>query len=120
MHLVEGTVNVTRHRNREDEPKPTGQPIKPKSLRGAASTIWDDHVAIGYWLTAADSKALAIWCKLVALSERKFSSMSSAMLAQIRQYGAALGFDPSSRSKINVGAAIGKEAGKNKADKFYS
>ena len=51
LHVAEGTLNVTRHRNRENEPVVTGKPVKPKSLNGRASKIWDDVVEFAHWLT---------------------------------------------------------------------
>src|SRR5690349_12037675 len=100
LHIVDGTLNATRHKDRKDEPQPTGRPEKPKGLKGLASQLWDKYSEIGYWLTAADSEALAIWCQLSALCQRSFKKLTPSMLAQHRAYGSILGFDPSSRTRI--------------------
>src|SRR4051812_29320290 len=112
LHLVDGTLNTTRHKDRKDEPVLTGKPAKPKFLRGRASKLWDDYAAIGYWLTEADSHALAIWCGLTAEAERGIAKMTASRLSQLRSYGGELGFSgPGARSRINVGNALGKNAG---------
>jgi hypothetical protein len=112
LHLIEGTLNATRHKDRKDEPVLTGKPSKPKFLRGRASKLWDEYVAIGYWLTEADSHAFAIWCSLTAEAERGTAKMTASRLSQLRSYGGELGFSgPGNRSRINVGNALGKGKG---------
>jgi hypothetical protein len=54
-----------------------------------------------YWLTAADSHTLAMWCRLTAQAEKDFKGFTGSMLSNHRAYGSVLGFDPSSRSRIN-------------------
>jgi phage terminase small subunit len=121
MHLVEGTFNVTRHKDRTDEPAVKEPIAKPKSLRGRASKIWDEVMEFAYWLTAADSHTLAMWCRLTAQAEKDFKGFTGSMLSNHRAYGSVLGFDPSSRSHINVGNALGKKTGeKEKTNKFYA
>lgn len=108
LHLVEATTNVTRHKDRKGEPVLTGKPKRPKFLRGRASKLWDEYVVIAYWLTEADSHALAIWCGLTAEAERGISKMTASRLSQLRSYGGELGFaGPGARSRINVGSALG-------------
>ncbi len=73
-------------------------------------------MAIGYWLTAADSHALAIWCALSAEAERGVDKMLASRLTQWRTLGSELGFNgPSSRVRINVGNALGKDKNNEKA-----
>jgi len=134
MHLVEGTLNVTRHANRKDEPKPTGRPKKPTNLAPHELAVWDEYFAIAYWLTEADTEIFAVWCSMTATEVHRHvkmvegaktivggvASMDAARLAQWRMLGQELGLTPAARSKIQVGAALGKEAGKQKSDKFYA
>lgn len=119
MHLVEGTLNVTRHADRANEPKPTGRPVKPKSVRGRASQLWDEYFDIGYWLTEADSQTFALWCRLTAMIEKEFKRVPASMHAQVRAYGASLGFDPVSRSRINIKPKNDEKPDDAKA-KFYA
>jgi phage terminase small subunit len=116
MHLVDGTLNATRHANRKDEPKPEGKPVKPKFLKKGtkAAKLWDEYVKIGYWLTEADSHALALYCGLGAEMERDLKNMTSSRISQFRSIGSSLGFDAAARSRINVGTALGK--GKDKSE----
>ncbi len=118
LHAVEGTTNVTRHKHRANEPKPDGVPVKPKFVKGKASKIWDEYVAIGYWLTSADSLVLAAWCGLAAEMEANLKDMTASRISQWRALGSELGFGPSSRTKINASHADKKTD--NPADKFYA
>src|SRR5215475_6589487 len=96
LHLVEGTLNATRHKDRENEPEVTGKPVKPRFLKGKASKLWDTYVEIGYWLTSADSHALATWCGLAAELEHDLKNMTASRISQWRALGSALGFMPAS------------------------
>jgi hypothetical protein len=110
MHLVEGTLNATRHAARADEPKPTGRPVKPKSVKGRAGQLWDEMLPTAYWLTEADAQVFANWCRLSAMVERNFKDVPASMHAQLRSYGSSLGFDPTSRSRIKVKPEKPKES----------
>jgi hypothetical protein len=122
MHLVEGTFNATRHKDRVDEPKPTGKVVKPKFLRGRASALWDEYSAIGYWLTAADSHALAIWCGLGAEAEKSIAKMPASRISTWKGLGAELGFLPGSRTRINVGAGLNAppDTSSDQEDEFFA
>lgn len=124
LHRVEGTTNATRHANRQNEPEPTGRPSMPPGLLPREKKVWDQYLEIGYWLTEADSEAFAVWCQMTASEIRRHSEKSpegkriwiggvstvdSARLAQWRMMGAELGFMLASRSKVNVGNALGKK-----------
>lgn len=114
LHLVEDTLNVTRHRDRKAEPKPTGRPVKPAYVKGRAAKIWKQDLAIAYWLTAADARPFAEWCRMSA--ELETTDKDPAWRAQWRMIGQELGFFNASRSKINV-ESNGKK--KDDSDKFY-
>ncbi len=117
MHLVEGTTNVTRHKDRGNEPQPTGVPIKPKAVKGRASVIWDQYAEQAYWLTEVDSQKFAVWCKLSALIEKSVDKASAARISQWRGLGSELGFDPSSRSRIDAKKKSPKT--KDPAEKYF-
>jgi hypothetical protein len=117
LHLVEGTVNVTRHADRVNEPQPTGKPVRPKFVKGRASKLWDEYAAIATWLTDADSHALALWCGLGAEMEKDLKNMTASRISQWRALGAELGFLCASRSRISV-KSDGKK--QNAKDKFYA
>ena len=117
LHLVENTLNSTRHKNRAIEPKPKGTPVKPAALTGAASDIWDEYVVIGYWLTAADSKTLAAWCWMTVELETTMAAMRADRMAQWRALSSMLGFDPSARSRIHSSVP---EEPKDNDKKYYA
>lgn len=118
LHVIDGSFRPGRHAARTSEPQPTGSPVKPKYLKGKASRIWDEHVQIGHWLTAADSLALAAWCSLGAEMERKFADMPASRISQWRTLGAELGFLCASRSRINVNSA--SKAKEDPAEKYFA
>ena len=115
LHIVNGTYRPTEHADRADEPTPKGEPVRPKFLRGKAAAIWDHYAEVGYWLTEADSHALAMWSSLCVEMERGVSKMVASRIAQWRNLASELGFLPGSRSRINVGAALGKPKGKDES-----
>ncbi|MEQ9642515.1 MAG: hypothetical protein RIM84_20980 [Alphaproteobacteria bacterium] len=102
LHLVEGTLNVTRHRARTSEPTAAGAPIRPTWLGTRAAKFWDEQAAIAWWLTGADSLKLAAWCALSAELSRGVGRMTAARLGQWRALGSELGFDPAGRARLGV------------------
>lgn len=112
LHLVTGTHRADRHGDPAGEPAPAGRPVRPAWLRGRAAKLWDEHAAIGFWLTAADGMKLAVWCALGAELARGVKDVSSSRISQWRTLGAELGFDPSGRTRLGVvGTGIkGKDA----------
>jgi hypothetical protein len=105
LHLLEGTLNSTRHADRGDAPQPTGRPTKPQFLAGRAEELWDQFFESGYWLTEVDGPALAAWCHLTVETERSFQDMPASRIAQWRLLGAELGLLPASRDRLAVGNA---------------
>lgn len=102
----------------EDEFKPSGEPIKPKWLKGIASKRWDElaPVLIGAGvLTAVDGDAFAAYCALAAELQRSKGAMVAARLAQMRAIGAEFGIGAASRSKLHVRGA----APKSPASKYF-
>lgn len=101
LHLVDGTHRKDRH-ERAGEPKPEGAVERPKSLRGRASSLWDQFIARATWLTWADSPKAAMWCHLQAEFEKSPTGMVASRIAQLRALGSELGLDPSSRARMGV------------------
>lgn len=100
LHVIDGTLNTTRHAHRADEPELIGALQKPKYLKGRAVKLWDEVAAACHWLGDADSYKLGMWCALQAEFEKSPKDMTSARIAQLRALGSELGLDPSSRSRL--------------------
>lgn len=112
LHAVEGTYNSTRHKDRAEEPQPTGTPIIPKSVRGKALTIWNETVKAAPWLTEANSRLLAVWCKLaVELDTGNLKNVVASRITAFRTLGSELGL-----SKINM--SYGSNNPEDPADKY--
>ena len=73
LHVLEGTLNATRHKNREHEPKPQGE------LMGAPDWMDDEHQAV--WreqpracpaglLKRLDRKVMAAWTRAAVAPAR--------------------------------------------------
>lgn len=117
LHIVENTVNATRHSHRANEPVPEGRPVRPKWLKGRAAKIWDEYIVIGHWLTAAETPKFAVWCELTAETEGGVKHMENPRIAQWRALGSELGFDPASRTRLG---GKSKETKKDPAEKYFS
>lgn len=102
QHEIEGTINVTRHRGRAAEPRGSGRPIPPENLTAEEREIWDAHCNVG-WLTAQDSEALALWCRLTVMLHRsKIEDVTAAILGQWSKKAGELGFTPAGRTRIQA------------------
>src|SRR5688572_24345080 len=119
LHAVEATANATRHKDRKDEPRPTGKPVKPQFVKGKALKLWTEYVRIGFWLTEADSHALGLWCALGAEIEKDVERMTASRISQWRTLASELGFLPASRSRLNGGKEEDSKA-QDPSAKFYS
>lgn len=117
LHVIAGTLDMSRHANRENEPRPAGKPEKPKWLRGKGSRIWDELIGIGSWLTAAESLKLAAFCQMSVEVAGGIEDMTAARIAQWRALGSELGFDPSARARLGVKSTATKTA--DPAEKFF-
>lgn len=111
---IEG--NAGRRPLNEKEPVPDGRPIMPGCVQGRAADLWREYSRIGYWLTAADSELLAIWCITAARIESA-KHPSAPLVAQFRLLSVELGFSPASRPKL--AAPRDKPAEPSPTEKFF-
>ena len=115
LHLIDGTFRADRHKEQlANEPVATGRPIKPKTLRGRASTIWDEYIERAPWLGEADTHALLAFCCLEAELERAPTKFVASRYSQLRSYGIRLGLDPSARASLGARAPKPNDGPKKK------
>ncbi len=94
----------------ENEPDPGGKPIKPKYLKGRAAVLWDEVLAIAFWLSVADSYKLAAWCDREAEFQRgDRRNWTAADRREHRSAGSELGLDPASRARMGKPPDGGKK-----------
>jgi phage terminase small subunit len=122
LKLVEG--NPGHRALPEDEPTVSGDPVRPKWLKGRPSALWDEVLAFAYWLTVADSYKLAAWCDRQADFEKSRKDWTAADRREHRSLGSELGLDPSSRARMGNdlrGVGSGSKATKPKdvAAKYF-
>jgi phage terminase small subunit len=118
LKLVSG--NAGKRKLNKEEPKPTGKPVKPAFVKGRAAKLWEKYAKIGFWLTEADSHALACWCGLAAEMEKDLGRMNSSRISQWRTLSSELGFLPASRSRLHGGKEEDDPKGKDPSSQFYS
>jgi phage terminase small subunit len=101
LHVVEGTLNATRHADRPDTEPPVGAPIKPKWLKRRAARIWDEYAPRLPWLGEIDSAMLAAWCSLYSELEAD-PTLAAPRISQMRGLVAELGLTPSARTRFKA------------------
>ncbi len=116
LHLVDGTMNVTRHKGREGEPRPDGRPIRPKKLLKRQAELWAEYVDTAFWLTKHDGPKALVWVCLQAEFEKDPAGMIPARIGQLRAVGSELGLDPASRARMG---GSGSSKPKSKEDEFF-
>jgi phage terminase small subunit len=102
------------------EPKPAGKPVKPAFVKGKAAKLWAEYSRIGFWLTEADSHALAVWCALGAEIEKDVARMNSSRISQWRTLSSELGFLPASRSRLHGGKEEDDSKDKDQRSQYYA
>lgn len=117
LKLIEG--NPGERPLNENEPKPEGDVLKPRFLKGRAAAIWDEYapelIRLNV-LTSVDAHMFATWCALAAELERSPRNMTAARIAQMRALASSFGMDASSRSRLEV-PAVGKSGRPGKDEK---
>jgi P27 family predicted phage terminase small subunit len=131
LHLVEGTLNVTRHKSRLAEPKPSGDlTTAPEWMDDAQRATWDyaiKHAPLGL-LKHLDLSVLVTWTVACCLHRQAVEQIgklgangllykvpSTGSLVQSPLIGVAnrqaaimikaaseLGFTPTSRAKVSI------------------
>ena len=99
LRVIEG--NRGKRPLPEAAPTATGEPVKPRWLKGAAARLWSEYAPLLPWLGRADSEALAWWCSLAA----EFAAdqrMLAARISQMRTLAAELGMTPSARTRLGT------------------
>ena len=103
LHVVQGTLRTSRHRDRENEPEiisplggaPEAWPVDAKLLWGELSDLLPPGVA-----TKTDRLAFELLCRLVACMRAGPEGLTAALAGQIRAACAAFGMTPESRSRV--------------------
>lgn len=112
LKLHAGKVYASRHGDRSSEPQPTGRPVKPRAMTGAAAAHWaavvpslcDTGVA-----TAQDTPALTRLCEFWAeyeaakgmeIKDRKRLLMMVAAHKEWINLASRFGLTPSDRARI--------------------
>jgi hypothetical protein len=105
LHEVEGTTNVTRHRDRQHEPRveaPLGD--APADWKPKGKVLWHEianSVPRGV-ATGADRIVFELLVRLVAEVRADSSALTPALASQIRACAACFGMTPSDRSRLSV------------------
>ena len=103
LHVVQGTLRTTRHRDRENEPEilePLGGP--PQAWPIAAKLLWaelGDLVPPGV-AGKSDRIIFEVLLRLVAKMREGPEAMTPALAAQIRTACACFGMSPADRSRV--------------------
>ncbi len=103
LHVVQGTLRATRHRDRQLEPEiieplgspPEAWPIEAKLLWAELADILPPGVA-----TKSDRLAFELLCRLVGCMRVGPEGLTAALAGQIRAACASFGMTPSDRSRV--------------------
>ncbi len=105
LHVIQGTLRTTRHRDRENEPEvieplggpPEAWPIQAKLLWAELADLLPPFVA-----TKADRIMFELLLRLVAQMREGPESMTPSLAAQIRYACSSFGMTPESRSRVST------------------
>ena len=105
LHVVQGTLRTTRHRDRENEPEiieplggpPVGWPIAAKLLWAELSDLIPPGVA-----GKSDRLAFELLCRLVGSMRDGTEGLTAALAGQIRAACGAFGMTPADRSRVSA------------------
>ncbi len=105
LHIVQGTLRTTRHRDRQDEPEiieplggpPEAWPINAKLLWAEVSSLVPAGVA-----RKSDRIMFETLLRLVAKMRESTDALTPALAAQIRCTCAVFGMSPADRSRVSV------------------
>jgi hypothetical protein len=77
--------------------------VPPKALKNREQQLWDEYIVAATWLTKFEAPLAFMWVSLTAEFEKNPAKATTSRIAQIRQVGSELGFDPSSRARRGIG-----------------
>lgn len=103
-----------------NEPKPSGDVMKPRFVKGRAAKIWQTYapqlMKLGV-LTSVDAHMFGMWCCIASEFEKDPDRMPSSRISQMRALASSFGMDASSRSRLSV-----KDAGESQdpTDKYFN
>lgn len=105
LHLVQGTLRATRHRDRQNEPEiiqplggpPEAWPIEAKLLWAELADLIPPGVA-----TKSDRLAFELLCRLVGCMRVGSEGLTAALAGQIRAACAVFGLTPADRSRVTA------------------
>ena len=105
LHIVQGTLRKSRHRDRQLEPEviePLGSP--PAGWPIAAKMMWAelaDYIPPGV-ATKADRVMFETLLRLVAKMRENSEALTPALAAQIRTACGCFGMSPADRSRVSA------------------
>jgi hypothetical protein len=98
LHLVEATVNVTKHgpekdvrRRAETHASSFGKIVRPKTLTGEAATAWKRYIAPASWLDASREPIAIAFCELWKEFRFAPTQFQASRHSQMRAYMSELG-----------------------------
>lgn len=107
LHVVQGTLNATRHANRSDPEVTTAVGDAPSDWPEPAKVIWTEIVKMVPAGVAGHSDRLIIeLCVRLTIQMRSKGKFTAAVAAQLRCCLAALGMTPSDRSRVVTGLSM--------------
>lgn len=101
---LNGAFGRNPNRERPDEPRPQGKPgDAPDYLGEDGAAIWNEMVAVGFWLTDADVFLLEVAVRY--LDHFRKGTDDPKLVSPLINVLNKLGFGPAERSKIKAPAA---------------
>ena len=104
LHVVDGTLNTTRHKDLANAPVIDGRPVMPKCMSRQGKVIWEQYFDVFTWLTVVESHLFAIWCELTVdyadQLNAKNRQWNAALLGRYQSIGADLGVGHANRLRI--------------------
>ena len=105
LHVIQGTLRKSRHRDRADEPEiiaplgapPEGWPVAAKMMWAEIANCIPPGVA-----RKADRVMLEVLIRLIAKMRENSEALTPALAAQIRAGCAAFGMTPADRSRVSA------------------
>lgn len=105
LHEIQGTENVTRHRDRKNEPKADGTlGPPPGNWKAPGRALWYElrkQIPAGV-ATSSDKAAFELLVLLMGHVRAAPEDLSPAMASQLRSALAMFGLSPASRAALSV------------------